>query len=75
MSQIHLDVDSLTVEERLDLLEQIWESLAARPELLPFTDAQRAELDRRLDDMDREGPVGLSWDETLAQVRRRKVLR
>ena len=75
MSQIHLDVDSLTVEERLDLLEQIWESLAARPELLPFTDAQRAELDRRLDDMDREGPVGLSWDEMLARVRRRKVLR
>lgn len=71
MSQIRLDIDSLTVEERLDLLEQIWESLAAAPELVPLSDDQRIELDRRLDDLEREGPVGQSWDEMLARVRRR----
>ena len=71
MSQIRLDLKSLTVDERLDLLEQIWESLAAHPEIVHLTDAQRAELDRRLDDLDREGPVGLSWDQMITRVRRR----
>jgi putative addiction module component (TIGR02574 family) len=73
MSQIRLDIESLTVDERLDLLEQIWESLAAHPERVPLTDAQRAELDRRLDDLDREGPVGLSWNEMIAQFRNPEV--
>ena len=75
MSQIRLDLKSLTVDERLDLLEQIWESLAAHPEIVPLTDAQRAELDRRLDDLNREGPVGLSWDEMLTHVQRHEVQR
>ena len=71
MSLPQLDLASLTPEERLDLLEQIWESLTVTPEAIPFTDAQRAELDRRLDDLEREGPVGLTWDEMLDQVRNR----
>jgi putative addiction module component (TIGR02574 family) len=32
---------------------------------------QRAELDRRLDDLEREGPVGIPWDEVLSRIRSR----
>ena len=71
MSRPQLDIASLTIEERLDLLEQIWDSLTVTPEAVPFMDAQRAELDRRLDDLEREGLVGLSWDEMLDRVRNR----
>jgi putative addiction module component (TIGR02574 family) len=35
-------------------------------------DAQRPELDRRVDDLEREGPVGLTWDEMVAKARRRR---
>jgi putative addiction module component (TIGR02574 family) len=66
-----VDIASLTREERLDLLEELWESLAAAPEALPLTPAQQAELDRRLDDLDREGPIGIPWDEVLSQIRSR----
>jgi len=67
-----IDIATLTPEERLDLLEQLWDSLAPTPEAVPLTDAQRAELDRRLDDLDREGPLGITWDEMLDRVRNRR---
>lgn len=63
MSKRGLDIASLTPEERLDLLEELWDSLGVAPEAIPLTEAQRAELDRRLDDLEREGPVGIPWDE------------
>jgi putative addiction module component (TIGR02574 family) len=71
MSKRGLDIASLTPEERLDLLEELWDSLAARPEQIRLTGAQRAELDRRLDDLEREGPVGIPWDEVLGRIRGR----
>lgn len=71
MSKPEFDIAALTTQERLSLLEQLWDSLAATPEVVAFTEAQRVELDRRLDDLDVEGPVGIPWDEVLSQIRSR----
>ena len=71
MSKPDVDIASLTSEERLSLLEELWDSLAAEPEALPITPAQRVELERRLDDLDIEGPVGIPWDEVLRRIRDR----
>ncbi len=66
------DIEALTPDERLSLLERLWDSLATQPETMPMTDAQRAELDRRLDDLEREGPVGIPWDTVLSHIRSRR---
>jgi len=71
MSTRGLDIAALTPEQRLSLLEQLWNSLAATPEAIPLTEAQRVELDQRLDDLEREGPVGIPWDEVLSRIRSR----
>jgi len=71
MSKPGLDIASLTPEERLSLLEELWNSLAAKPAAIPLTHAQRAELDRRLDELEAEGPVGIPWDEVLSRIRSR----
>jgi putative addiction module component (TIGR02574 family) len=71
MSKPGIDISALTPEERLDLLEELWDSLTATPTAIPLTGAQRAELDRRLDDLEREGPVGIPWDEVLGRIRGR----
>jgi len=68
-----IDIAKLSPEERLELLEQLWDSLADSPEAVPLTDAQREELDRRLDDLDREGPVGIPWNEVLDRIRNRTL--
>lgn len=66
-----VDIAKLNPKERLELLEQIWESLS--PEAVPMTDAQTEELDRRLDELDREGPVGIPWNEVLDRIRNRAL--
>ena len=66
-----IDIARLSLEERLLLLDEIWESLSATPEAIPLTNAQREELDRRLDDLDRNGPSGIPWEEVLRQIRSR----
>jgi len=51
-----IDISTLTVEQRLELLDEIWESLYETPEAIPLTEAQREELDRRIEEFDNEGP-------------------
>jgi putative addiction module component (TIGR02574 family) len=41
------EILNLNVKERLALIEEIWDSIAAHPEAVPLTAAQRNELDRR----------------------------
>ena len=66
-----IDIANLSPKERLALLEQLWDSLS--PEAIPMTDAQTEELERRLDELDREGPVGIPWNEVLDRVRNRAL--
>jgi len=60
-----IDIDSLSAEERLELLEQVWQSLSETPLAIPLMNAQCGELDRRLDDLDRDGPAGIPWKKYL----------
>jgi len=53
------------------MIEELWDSLSDQPESVPLTDAQRQELDRRLDDLERSGPKGIPWEEVLEQIRTR----
>ena len=64
-----IDIAKLSPEERLELLEQLWDSLS--PDAIPMTEAQQEELDRRLDELDREGPIGIPWNEVLDRIRNR----
>jgi putative addiction module component (TIGR02574 family) len=63
-----LNLNSLSPEEKLRLLEEVWESLATDPAKVPLTDWQRRELDRRLDEVEREGPTGIPWDRVLSEI-------
>ena len=72
MAKPAINLDALTLEERLQLLEEVWDSLSGAPRSVPLTDAQREELDRRLDEIDRGDVIGIPWDEVLEQIRRRR---
>ena len=69
MSKPALNIDDLTPEERLRLIEELWDSLNEKPGAVPLTNAQREELDRRLDDLEHSGPEGIPWDQVLQQIR------
>ena len=48
MRSSDLDISRLTVAERIQLAEDLWNSVAAETGGLPLTEPQAAELDRRL---------------------------
>ncbi len=62
------DILKLTVSERLELIDTIWDSLATDPGDLPLTEAQRREIDRRLDRYAGNPPPLSSWDEVRARI-------
>jgi len=65
------DVLELPVAERLKLVEAIWDSIAEAPDTLKLTEAQRAELDRRLDDYEKDPEAGSPWPEVKARILKR----
>ncbi len=62
------DILKLTVSERLELIDTIWDSIATDPRDLPLTEAQRREIDRRLDQYAVNPPRLSSWDEVRARI-------
>lgn len=61
------EILALTLEERLQLMERIWDSLGASEASVPVPEWHKAELDRRLDDPAEQANV--SWDEVRARLR------
>jgi putative addiction module component (TIGR02574 family) len=69
MSIPAIDIDKLAPEERLQLIGDLWESLRAQPEAVRLTEAQKAELDRRLDSLDRGSADVITWAEAKRRLR------
>jgi putative addiction module component (TIGR02574 family) len=68
MAKPALDLTTLTPEEKLELIDDLWRSL--EPGDLSLTPEQKAELDRRLDRLEREGPQGVPWEVVRAEMSR-----
>ncbi len=65
------EILKLPVEERLRLVEIIWESIATDPAGVPLGDAHRALIDERLAEHDRNPDDVVSRDAIFAEARRR----
>ena len=61
----------LTVAERIQLAEDLWDSIAAKPGALPLTDTQRAEIDRRLAEHSRNPEAAIPWEEVRTRLHQR----
>lgn len=62
---------SLSVSERVLLVEEIWDSIAAVPEDVPLTAAQSEELEHRLDAHHRKPDEGAPWATVRERIRSR----
>ena len=60
----------LSVPERIQLVEDIWDSIAEMPEELSLTEAQQAELDRRLNAYRLNPEEGSPWEYVREAIRR-----
>ena len=57
----------LSISDRIVLVEEIWDTIAEENHAFELTDAQKRELDRRLDSANRNPGQGRTWDEIKAE--------
>ena len=69
----HFDFSHLSPAERIELAQDLWDSLepAELEAALPLSDEQKAELDRRLEDLERHPEAGVPWEDALARIEAR----
>jgi len=59
----------LSPSEKLQLVEDLWDDLAATPEAVPVHDWQKEELAQRKARLMRNPASGLTWEEVKRRVR------
>lgn len=64
-------LQKLPVQERMRLVEDLWDSIAADEHALPLTGDQKAELDRRLDAYEFDPRPGRQAADAVADIRRK----
>ena len=63
------DILELPVQERIQLVEMIWESIAAFPQAIEVSPELKTDLDARLADFERNPEAGYSWDQVKAHLK------
>ena len=63
-----LGIDRLSFEERMALVDQIWDSLAAEVEQKPLTESQKQEVNRRLAEHESNPSSAIPWEEVEARI-------
>ncbi|MEP6618985.1 MAG: addiction module protein [bacterium] len=57
-----IDIARLTVGERLELIEQVWDSLRRDAGVLPLTDAERAAIEARQAEHRADPTSAVDWE-------------
>jgi len=57
------EIEKLKPEEKLLLISEIWEDLSRNPEQIPVSEDTIRELDKRLEEFEKDPTQGKSWEE------------
>lgn len=63
------DLLSLSIAERIQLVEDIWDSIASVPGAVHLSEEQKVELDRRLDEYHADPAKGSPWNVIRDRIR------
>ena len=66
-SELTEQAKKLSIPDRILLVEEIWDTIAEENQAFELTDAQKRELDRRLDWARANPGGGRTWDEIKAE--------
>jgi putative addiction module component (TIGR02574 family) len=62
------EIKTLSVNERVHLVQEIWDSISTEPDQLELTEVQKQELSRRLADHKVNPNAVVSWEEIKTQA-------
>jgi putative addiction module component (TIGR02574 family) len=66
------EILNLSVKKRLEVIEEIWDSIASDDDAVPLTSAQRKELDRRRAEHKADPSATVPWSEVRSRLQKRK---
>jgi len=62
------ELAELPVQERIRLVEALWDTIAEHPESIELTPAERRELDRRMEAYLKNPSEGTPWSEVKSKL-------
>ena len=71
MNPASTSIFDLSPSEKLQLVEDLWDDLAATPEAVPAHDWQKEELARRKGNLSKNPASGLTWEEVKRRIKSR----
>lgn len=63
-----LEIDRLTVPQRLELIDLLWDSISDSAEEMPLPEWHRQELERRLEAADAAPEAAIPWHQVRARL-------
>lgn len=66
-SNLTEEARKLSIAERIDLVEEIWDSIAEENGCFELSEAQKQELDRRLESFRANPSRGRTWEEIRSE--------
>ena len=63
------EIMNLKMDEKIEIIEEIWDSIVASNESLELTDTQKKVLDQRLEEFQKNPGEGDSWEEVKARIK------
>jgi putative addiction module component (TIGR02574 family) len=64
-----LGIDRLSVDERIQLVEEIWDDIAATVEARGIPESHKALLDRRIAAYEADPGAGFTWEQVKVRLR------
>ncbi|PSR17120.1 addiction module protein [filamentous cyanobacterium CCP3] len=65
---LKLEISELSIAERIQLAEDLWDSILDNQGELSLSEAQEQELDRRLEQYQRDPAAGSTWEEVKQRL-------
>jgi len=66
------ELNKFSTAEKILIVEELWNSIAADQESFELTEQQRHELDRRVTDYYSSPDEGYSWDDVKSRIKKAK---
>ena len=66
-----MDIQSLNTQERIQLAEQLWDSVRDKSDEIEVTPEQIKLLENRLEELEADGDLGDSWQNVKARMVKR----
>lgn len=63
------EIASLSIEDRIAIVQAIWDDIAAEQAYVELTEPQKRELDRRSSDYEMNPDNILTWEEVKASIK------